>query len=909
MKVKTSTVEAILAVLIILLLVLSQLVGTTTVSERGVDENGYPVTDKTFDDFKQPGTRFAVLTGTDWAFEVMKRYPDAEILSFDTHADIYNALDTGMVDVAVGFISDRDELKLSHPDIAFIEEPFMTMDYGFGTQNTDAGRALCDEFNEYLRSIQESGEYDRILAKWQDPDRTGDVMGDYRYTGERGELRVVTVGFWNPMTFYVGDTLTGAFVELARGFCAAYGYTPRIEQAAFAAEVTGLAGGEYDLMADVITITEERQENICVTDQLLASTDELAVKAEARTVTVSKSSVFLSNLRQSLRRNFVEENRWQMLLSGLGVTLSLSLIAGVCGTLLGGAVCFLRMRKNKLCAAAASLYIRIFRGVPLLVLLMVLCYVVFRGSGLSAFWVSAVAFSLDFSAYSAEIFRSGIEAVPEGQAKAAKALGFTPSAAFRKVVLPQALIHIIPVYSGQFIATVKMTSVAGYISVEDLTKAADIIRSRTFEAFFPLILTALVYFLISTLIVNLLRAVERRIDPAKRQTPKDLAELVSSFDPAAPGQEEPKGEAARSGEVLIDVRHLKKSFDGVTPLRDVSCQIREGDVISVIGPSGTGKSTFLYLLNQLETPDGGDIIFEGRSCMEKGYDLSALREKIGMVFQSFNLFGHLTILENLMLAQTELLHRSRAEAAEKGMRLLQTVGLADKALSLPSQLSGGQQQRVAIIRAVAMDPRVILFDEPTSALDPTMVGEVLAVIRRLAREGRTMLIVTHEMKFARDVSGRVFFMDEGVICEEGSPAEVFDAPQKSRTRQFIRRLKVFEARMSAGDFDFMDLITRIEQFGFRHMIDRRLVMRMQTVAEELCLNTLLDGAYCAGAVELTFEYDESGGSIEMAAGYEGEDRDPLASMDAISLALVRNACPDAAYHFERGSCRIHGTIR
>jgi polar amino acid transport system ATP-binding protein len=237
------------------------------------------------------------------------------------------------------------------------------------------------------------------------------------------------------------------------------------------------------------------------------------------------------------------------------------------------------------------------------------------------------------------------------------------------------------------------------------------------------------------------------------------------------------------------------------------------------------------------------------------------------------------------------------------------VGLTDKALSLPAQLSGGQQQRVAIVRAVAMDPHVILFDEPTSALDPTMVGEVLSVIKNLARNGMTMLIVTHEMKFARDVSNRVFFMDEGVIYEEGTPRELFESPRRTKTRQFVRRLKVFETQMSAESLDFPELITKLEQFGFRHSISRRLIARMETIVEELCLNILSRSYSNAQSLTLTFEYDEANGeSVNMTIQYTGEDRDPLPYTDELSVRLIRNACQDICYSYHKGTCCIQGTL-
>ena len=245
---------------------------------------------------------------------------------------------------------------------------------------------------------------------------------------------------------------------------------------------------------------------------------------------------------------------------------------------------------------------------------------------------------------------------------------------------------------------------------------------------------------------------------------------------------------------MISVRHLKKSFNGVVVLRDVNAEIAKGEVISIIGPSGTGKSTFLRCLNRLETPDGGSIVVNGVDVTDPKADLAAVRRKMGMVFQNFNLFGNLTVLGNIMAAQCDLLGVSKEAAKVKALELLGRVGLANKAEALPGELSGGQKQRVAIARALAMDPEILLFDEPTSALDPTMVGEVLAVIKDLAKTGMTMLIVTHEMGFARDVSTRVFYMDEGVIYEDGTPADIFNAPKKPKTVDFVGQVCLKHAR-------------------------------------------------------------------------------------------------------------------
>ena len=245
---------------------------------------------------------------------------------------------------------------------------------------------------------------------------------------------------------------------------------------------------------------------------------------------------------------------------------------------------------------------------------------------------------------------------------------------------------------------------------------------------------------------------------------------------------------------MISVRHLRKSFNGVQVLKDVNAEIGKGEVISVIGPSGTGKSTFLRCLNRLETPDGGRILVDGVDVTAPEADVPTVRRRMGMVFQNFNLFGNLTVIGNIMAAQCDLLGKTPAAARAKAMELLGRVGLSEKADALPDELSGGQKQRVAIARALAMDPEILLFDEPTSALDPTMVGEVLAVIKDLAKSGMTMLIVTHEMGFARDVSTRVFYMDEGVVYEEGPPDAIFNHPKKPKTVDFVGRVCLKQVR-------------------------------------------------------------------------------------------------------------------
>ena len=240
--------------------------------------------------------------------------------------------------------------------------------------------------------------------------------------------------------------------------------------------------------------------------------------------------------------------------------------------------------------------------------------------------------------------------------------------------------------------------------------------------------------------------------------------------------------------ILFEIRDLKKQFGDLQVLKGINEEIRKGDVMVIIGPSGSGKSTLIRCLNLMETPTSGQIIFEGEDITQKGFDVNRHRQKVGMVFQQFNLFGNLSVLENITISLTKVKHLPEDQAKEKALALLKRVGLEDKAAAYPSQLSGGQKQRIAIVRALAMEPDVLLFDEPTSALDPEMVGEVLQVIWDLAKEGITMVVVTHEMGFARKVGTRVLFMDNGQILEQGSAEDIFDHPQNPRTQDFLSKV-------------------------------------------------------------------------------------------------------------------------
>ncbi len=837
----------------------------------------------------------------------------------------------------------------------------------------------------------------------------------------------------------------------------------------------------------------------------------------------------IGSITESFTNNLIAEDRYRMILDGLQVTLLITLCAALLGTLLGGLVCWMRMSRSKWLQQVAKVYIELMRGTPVLVLLMLMYYVVMAPLDATGIVVAIVTFAMNTAAYISEMLRTTIQGIDRGLTEAGLALGFTQRQTFFKIVLPQVVKAVMPVYQGEVVSLLKGTSIVGYIAVADMTRASDLIRSRTFDAFFPLIVTAIIYFLMAWLIGLLLQSLVQRkhvkaivaavvltsfgmlgyvpsladgggetathidgpsdvppafqalngknvaviigsiqdiavtdmvpdanilrmtsqtdllaalengkVDAAGSESltlmfNKELLEKVDSVgagltpipigacyrldntelqqdfnrflaeirrdgtyqqildrwsnadDPSAmaiPQQRgtgrtlrvatyptmpplnfinsgklsglEPglltewanrrnwqleylimdfaaqipavqtgkadmamgaisiteerqkqvlfsdgyidshivfitrKGEAAiltnptqpstsendesywpwvvaililigggawlfirrkrgtctkpQTSDIklqtsdLLRITHLKKSYGDFNVLRDITTEVHRGEVISIIGPSGTGKSTFLRCLNLLEQPTGGRIVVDGEDILAKGYPVNRLRQKMGMVFQSFNLFEHKTVLENVIFAPCQLRHEPEEEARKEGLALLRKVGLAEKADVYPSSLSGGQKQRVAIARALAMKPDVILFDEPTSALDPTMVGEVLSVIRQLAKEGMTMLIVTHEMKFAHDVSTRIFFMYDGYIHEDGAPTQIFESPVHSATKAFIQRIRKEVFEIDGPDFDFLGMHSAMAAFCHKYGIAEKL-----ETAEHLT-DKMLDGA-------------------------------------------------------------------
>ena len=762
------------------------------------------------------GQAVGVLTGSSFDAHTDNLIKDADKQYYDRIPDLALAVEQGKI---AGFLIDEPiarTLCLENQAVTYLPDLLVEESYAAAFSKTERGAALRDEYNEFLEQIRADGTLEEIDGIWLGADEGKKAVEDWTsFPADNGVIRMAVKTDIVPFCYILNGQIVGYDVDIMARFCKAYGYGLEVTGTEISSIFTGLATGTYDVSATGLTVTEERAESVNFAEPDYSGGVVLVVRSEDTGAGVKEEETgFWTGLKDNFYKNFIQEDRWRMILSGLGVTFVISIFSALFGTVLGFGLCMLRRSRNKIASGITAAFIRLIQGIPVLVLLMVLFYVVFASARLDGIAVAVIGFTINFGVYVSEMIRTGIDAVDAGQWEAADAMGFGRAKTFTKIIAPQAARHILPVYKGEFISMVKMTSVVGYIAVQDLTKATDLIRSRTFEAFFPLILTAVLYFLLAWCLTSLLGLVERKIDPRRRRRePKGVDRDISLSD----NSEEKK--AAQSGGPVITISHLKKVFPNATPLKDVNAVINTGDVISIIGPSGTGKSTLLRCINRLETPTEGQIEVFGRPVTGvKPAQLGAVRRRMGMVFQSFNLFAHLTVIENIMLGQVELLGCTRQQAYERGMHLLAKVGLAEKALNYPDELSGGQKQRVAIARTLGMQPEIILFDEPTSALDPTMVGEVLAVIRSLAEQGLTMLIVTHEMKFARDVSTRVFYMDEGVVYEEGTPGQVFDHPKTGRCRAFVHRLKTFHLDIGSKEFDFIGAASDIDRFARKQLL-------------------------------------------------------------------------------------------
>ncbi len=831
-------------------------------------------------------------------------------ITYKTYNDLPGeiaALQKGDID-AIGLDKPVAELLVAeHPEFAIFPENIVPDRYGLALQKNSPYTA---DFSRIIEQFQANGTLDALSDKWFSGDEQKMVIDWSAYQLESragGTIRYLYENTMMPMGYVgAGGEAAGFEVELVLMIAAELDLNVEMGTTAFATIINNLASDKADVCSGCISITDERKQSIDFSTShreggivLVCLRDRVAGMSG-----VTEESDFFGDLAASFEKTFIKENRWQLIANGLLVTLEITVLAGIIGTCLGFLLCLLLRVRNRFVSGIGRVFCKLMQGIPSLVILMIVYFVIFASSDISAVTVGILSFSLLFAVSVAGILETGIAAVDAGQWEAAAALGFSRTETFTRIILPPAIRHVLPLYKSELVSMLKLTSIVGYISIEDLTKAGDIIRSRTYEAFFPLIATAIIYFIIAWVLSFLIGRIQVGMDPrhGERRLPRGVTPIT-----AAPVREGTV-KSVNTDEELIRIEHLKKAYPNATPLSDVNTSIRRGEVITIIGPSGTGKSTLMRCVNRLETPTEGSIWVFGENVCDKKTDLNRLRRRMGMVFQSFNLFGDRTVIENVMLAPVLLKGQDKQAAYENAMRLLKAVGMAERALNFPDELSGGQKQRVAIARTLAMDPEIVLFDEPTSALDPTMVGEVLTVIRQLASEGLTMMIVTHEMKFARDVSTRIFYMDEGVIYEDGTPAEVFDEPKRDKTRAFVKRLRVLPFTITGPDYDFIAMSEALQTFGEKHLLTRRQIDSLRLAFEEICAMNIIPNGGGENVLHISTEYAEETGHLEMRFSWVGGRYDPLTEGDALSVTLIKGYLKAYEYRYDGGENRLAVTF-
>jgi polar amino acid transport system permease protein len=487
-----------------------------------------------------------------------------------------------------------------------------------------------------------------------------------------------------------------------------------------------------------------------------------------------------------------------VLLAGAWTTVKLSVVSMTIALLLGTGFGVARGASNPLLRYPAAFYIDFLRGTPLLLQIFYVYYALpLVGIRFGAFEAGILSLGINYSAYLAEVFRAGIQAIPPGQREAASSLGMSSWLGMRRIILPQAFRVVIPPIANYSVGMIKDSALVSVIAVTDLLRAGQLLAATTFKFFEIYTFVAFLYLTLCYPLTLLIGAMESRLrsraDRPARIVDTSPGELITPLV----SDEEPKTDPVAASKVpssrpIISLRSVCRAFNGHAVLDRISLAVKSGEVIVVLGPSGSGKSTLLRTIIKLETIDSGNIIINDADIWSgnktssgrlSGRDAASL--DVGMVFQQFNLFPHLTALENVMEAPVHVGRLGRREAEGRAMALLQKVGLLQKAKAYPAKLSGGQQQRVAIARALAMQPKIMLFDEVTSALDPELVGEVLRVMRQLARDGMTMFVVTHEIGFAREVADRILFLADGRVIEDTSAEAFFGGPRTERAQAFL----------------------------------------------------------------------------------------------------------------------------
>ena len=474
---------------------------------RKPQETGELKTYDSIESLQGEGVKLGIVTGMAFENLYAKHFPQAELCYYNSQSDLIYALSVGQID---GFVYDTPMAKylaeVNEGLLCLEKEMDPVYDYGFVFAENDFSAKLKEEFDGYLLDIKTDGTLEKMQEQWY-RDVEDIRVPEYEAEGPNGTVRLVVNTGNAPLVFVSDGQMVGLEIDMIARFCKARGYGLVLSDVDFSAILPGIASGRYDMAAAFLAMTPERMESICFSEPYARNGSVMIVREPVR------EKNFFEKLKLSFEKTFIRESRWKLIVQGIGTTLLISICACILGTTLGFGICMLRRTGNRAIHALTTAYIRLLQGTPLVVLLMILYYLVFAKSGVNGVTVAIFGFALNFAAYVSEIMRTGIDAVDRGQTEAALAIGFTKSQSFFRIVLPQAAEHFLPVYKGEFISLVKMTSIVGYIAVQDLTKMSDIIRSRTYEAFFPLIATAIIYFLLSGILTQVLKLVEVRIKP------------------------------------------------------------------------------------------------------------------------------------------------------------------------------------------------------------------------------------------------------------------------------------------------------------------------------------------------------------------------------------------------------------
>lgn len=810
--------------------------------------NGHLITDEE----SLRSRKLASLLGLYVEDDVKKEFGEDNVMIFNTETDLYNAVANGKTDAALVDHMTLPSRLRKYPNLDTIPSHFpkLPLGVGFTKNNSTLSRA----FHQFITQIKQSGQLEEMRKRWIDGDGKS-CHRDVKSVTIGKPIRVGVTSTMPPLNFISNGTYDGLEVEMMRRFALWMKRPVEFVTTDFGALIPSLTKGKVDCIVSTIKITPERAKKITLIPYLESRLLYVFKHQQPLTSTFSEASlrgksvstIMGAFIEQELVRDYGRDNvKIYNTETDVFHSVSQGLVAGA---YMDNLVTIENLRKNPNVDTVASH----FPPLPI-------------GTG---FRKSDKKFAEEFRAWWRDFGASDA-----GRDMANRWRTKTGAARHKDVKVPTlgeplrvAITGDMPPFNfssngdydgfevemmrrfgasigrpvqfvvmdfGAMIASINAGKVDVIASLMNITKEREksLLMVPYMESKFVIVyrkpntnagasdmkvaLRLLILLAIIAAIVGIILWRKRKLATIIRAAREKLT---------------PQGK-----DVIITVSHLQKKFeDGVMPLKDINAEIRKGEVISIIGPSGTGKSTFLRCLNLLNTPTSGSIIIDGQDILAPYADVSSLRQKMGMVFQSFNLFDHMNVIENIMFAPVYLKKTAREEARQEAMRLLQLVGLSEKANAYPDMLSGGQKQRVAIARALAMHPEILLFDEPTSALDPTMVSEVLGVMRTLARQGMTMMVVTHEMKFAREVCNRVFYMDKGLIYEEGTPEQIFDHPQKERTRIFVNQIRQCIYDIKSVNYDPYEMMSQIDTFCTRYNMSAITIDHIMHIVEESLL--------------------------------------------------------------------------